>query len=306
MTSTQPTITIDLVRPHTSPSPNSHPHKILTKENAQPVLQATLHSILFHRLFGPLKPQTFDVLDAQVTMPGVKDAKMEAMVDSKVAAFLRAVDGGGGGSQKRGQISVTLSEKQQKKAWFQVYDEEVPWERWIINAEMRQSKSDLEREQLESTLAATLTKAVMTMLVHATSAETRAIVPQITEATTISPFPLSIAVSVGGDILRKPVVPQSENAMRFWAQGCLFRTLRIWSLGFTSIVDESLFATMLRLTLRTIPYTTTLSDNPFASLPAYLIFCHFKLATDGTIPRRSWVAEELAPDASETTDTFAP
>ncbi|KAF7295827.1 hypothetical protein HMN09_01125900 [Mycena chlorophos] len=186
MTNNQPTITIDL---------------ILTKENARPVLQATLHSILFHRLFGPLKPQTFDVLDAdaQVTMPGVKDAKMEAMVDNKVAAFLRAVDGGGG--QKRGQISVTLSEKQQKKAWFQVYDEEVPWERWIINAEMRQPKSDLEREQLESTLAATLTKAVMTMLVHATSEETRAIVPQITEATTISPFPLSIAVSVGGDVV---------------------------------------------------------------------------------------------------------
>ncbi|KAF7295817.1 hypothetical protein HMN09_01124600 [Mycena chlorophos] len=217
MTSTQPTITIDLVRPHTSPSFNSHPRKILTKENAQPVLQATLHSILFHRLFGPLKPQTFDVLDAQVTMPGVKDAKMEAMVDSKVAAFLRAVDGG---VRKRGQISVTLSEKQQKKAWFQVYDEEVPWEKWIINAELRQPKSDLgashllrpsipsltppqtaEREQLETTLAATLTKAVMTMLVHATSAETRAIVPQITEAATISPFPLSIAVSVGGDVV---------------------------------------------------------------------------------------------------------
>nr|GAT52906.1 predicted protein [Mycena chlorophos] len=183
MTSNQSTITIDL---------------ILDKENAQPVLQAVLHSILFHRLFGPLKPQTFDVLDGQVTMPGVKDAKMEALVDNKVAAFLRAVDGGG---QKRGQISVTLSEKQQKKAWFQVYDEEVPWEKWIINAEIRQPKSEPEREQLETTLAATLTKAVMTMLVHATSAETRAIVPQITEATTISPFPLSIAVSVGGDVV---------------------------------------------------------------------------------------------------------
>lgn len=38
----------------------------LDRHNAKEVLNAILHSILFHRLFGTVKPQTFEVLD--VTM----------------------------------------------------------------------------------------------------------------------------------------------------------------------------------------------------------------------------------------------
>ena len=41
----------------------------LERHTAQEVLRAVLHSILFHRLFGTVKPQTFEVLD--VTMVSV-------------------------------------------------------------------------------------------------------------------------------------------------------------------------------------------------------------------------------------------
>lgn len=40
--------------------------QILERQTAKEVLHAILHAILFHRLFGTVKPQTFDVLD--VTM----------------------------------------------------------------------------------------------------------------------------------------------------------------------------------------------------------------------------------------------
>jgi hypothetical protein len=40
--------------------------KTLDRHNAKEILNALLHSILFHRLFGMVKPQTFEVLD--VTM----------------------------------------------------------------------------------------------------------------------------------------------------------------------------------------------------------------------------------------------
>ncbi|KAJ7689779.1 autophagy-related protein [Mycena rosella] len=180
MNNAHPTITIDLV---------------LDRHTTKEVLQAVLHAILFHRLFGLVKPQTFEVLD--VTLPGVSDPEMEALVNEKVDAFWRGIEAG---VSKRGQITVTFSEKRPKKSWFQVYmgEEEVPWEQWIINAELRQPKSDRDRQQFLTTLAATLTTAVQTMLVHTSSEKGRTAVPLITNAAGISPFPIRVAVTVGG------------------------------------------------------------------------------------------------------------
>ncbi|KAJ7612175.1 autophagy-related protein [Roridomyces roridus] len=180
MSDPHPTITIDL---------------ILDRHTTKEVLQAILHAILFHRLFGTVKPQTFEVLD--VTMPGVSDPEMETLVNDKVEAFWRGVENG---ASKRGQITVTFSEKRPKKSWFQVYmgEEDVPWEQWIINAELRQPKSGHDRQQFLNTLGATLTKAVQTMVTHTLSDKGRSAVPPITNAAGISPFPLRIAVTVGG------------------------------------------------------------------------------------------------------------
>lgn len=47
-------------------------------------------------------------------------------------------------------------------------------------------------------LAATLTNALRTMLVHTSSERGRTAVPLITSSASISPFPLRIAVKVGG------------------------------------------------------------------------------------------------------------
>jgi autophagy-related protein 101 len=82
-------------------------------------------------------------------MPGVADPETESLVNEKVDAFWKAIEGG---ADKRGQVSrsmrvfniplkmeiaskilVTFSEKRPKKSWFQVYvgEEEVPWEQWF-------------------------------------------------------------------------------------------------------------------------------------------------------------------------------
>jgi len=180
MNSTHPIITIDL---------------ILDKLNTKDVLHGVLHSILFHRLFGTVKPRTFEVLD--VTMPGVSDPDMEQLIDEKVAAFWKGIQNGPG---KKGQIIVTFSEKRPRKSWFQVYmgDEEVPWEQWVINAELRQPKSEQERQLANNSLTTTLAHSIETMLTHTTSERGRTAVPLITNATGISPFPLRISVKVGG------------------------------------------------------------------------------------------------------------
>ncbi|KAG2021384.1 hypothetical protein CC2G_006630 [Coprinopsis cinerea AmutBmut pab1-1] len=172
MSNTYPTITIDL---------------ILDRSTAKDVLHGVLHSILFHRLFGTVKPTTFEVLD--VTMPGVSDPEMEQLVNTKVDAFWRGIEIG----RRRGQIVVTFSQRIEKKSWFTVGEELVPWEKWVINAEMRQ-RNDSDYHTFQVTLANTLTKTLQTMLTHTSSERGRAAVPLITNATGISPFPIDITV----------------------------------------------------------------------------------------------------------------
>ncbi|KAJ4485875.1 autophagy-related protein [Lentinula aciculospora] len=176
---TYPTVTVDL---------------ILDRHTIKDVLRAVLDAILFHRLFGTVKPKTREVLG--VTMPGVSDLEMEKLVEEKVDLFWKGMEGG---MSKRGQIIITFSEKRPKKSWFQVYvgEEDVPWEQWIINAEMQQPR-DRDRQEFDSALSDALTKAIHTMLTHTSSDRGRTAVPLITNATGISPFPIRVTVKIGG------------------------------------------------------------------------------------------------------------
>ncbi|EMD32500.1 hypothetical protein CERSUDRAFT_118535 [Gelatoporia subvermispora B] len=178
MNGSHPTITIDLVL-----------DRLTTKD----VLCAVLHSILFHRLFGTIKPQTFDILD--VTMPGVDDPEMIALVENKVDSFWKGMESG---SNKRGQVIVTFSEKRPRKTWFMLGEEEVPWEQWIINAEIRHIVTDKDRQKFNTELASALSKSLEVMLTHTSSERGRAAVPLITSAQGVSPFPIKVTVKVGG------------------------------------------------------------------------------------------------------------
>jgi len=173
----QPIITIDIV---------------FDRNQAREALRALLHAILFHRLFGIVKPQRFDVLD--VTFPGVKDAQIELLVDENVEAFWTGIEKD---PSKQAQITVTFSEKRQRRTWFSSGEEEVPWEKWVINAKVRQPRAD-EAAAFRDELSSTLSSALMTILTHSSSEQGRAAVPPITNASGISPFPLKISVKVGG------------------------------------------------------------------------------------------------------------
>ncbi|KZT18686.1 DUF1649-domain-containing protein [Neolentinus lepideus HHB14362 ss-1] len=168
------TVTIDLV---------------LDRRSTTEVLTAVLHAILFHRLFGTVKPTAFEVQD--ITVPGVDDADMRQLISEKVNAFWRAIEVS---STKRGQIAITFSERRVRKGWFSLGgEEEVPWEQWLVNIEIRQPQTGQERN-----LASTLTKALHTMLNHCSSEAARAAVPLITNSHGISPFPFKIVVKVNG------------------------------------------------------------------------------------------------------------
>ncbi|OBZ65185.1 Meiotically up-regulated gene 66 protein [Grifola frondosa] len=174
---------------------NNHPKitidLVLDRHTTKEVLHAVLHSILFHRLFGTVKPQIFDVLD--VSMPGVNDEGMKQLVHSKVEAFWKSIEGG---VNKRGQIIVTFSEKRTQKRWFSTGEVchltnagsiseltsprflgRSALEQWIVNAEIRQPTTDRERQKFNADLAAALTQSLETMLTYTSSEQGRAAVP---------------------------------------------------------------------------------------------------------------------------------
>ncbi|KIY70103.1 hypothetical protein CYLTODRAFT_420076 [Cylindrobasidium torrendii FP15055 ss-10] len=173
-----PTVTIDLV---------------VDRSSCRDVLKGTIHAILFHRAFGTIKPKTFQVMD--VTMPYIADPETETWVQDKVDLFWKGIETG---ASKRGQVSVVMSEKKPKKSWFSMGGEEdVPWEFWHINVELKQPK-DTQRADFETRLSAILSKALMTMITYSTSEAGRKAVPLISDATGISPFPIRIVVKIGG------------------------------------------------------------------------------------------------------------
>jgi autophagy-related protein 101 len=211
--SSYPTISIDL---------------IVDRSTVKEVLNGMLHTILFHRLFGTIKPKTFEVLDVTMVctihirsqqrvivtsyqQPGVSDPEIENLIWERTDAFRKALELEG--PHNSGQIIITLSEKRPKKGWFPMYvgEEEVPWEQWsvffwyssiaslvrrIINAQLRQPKG--ERQAFDTALSKSLTDAVQKVLVYTSSERGRNVVPLITDASGISPFPMQVVVKVGG------------------------------------------------------------------------------------------------------------
>ncbi|KIP11813.1 hypothetical protein PHLGIDRAFT_17831 [Phlebiopsis gigantea 11061_1 CR5-6] len=129
-------------------------------------------------------------------MPGVDDQEIKFLVDQKVDLFWKGIEGG---AKKRGEIIVTFSEKRQKKSWLGlISEEEVPWEQWIVKAEIRHPIPDKERQKFDSDLSAALTKSLQSMLTHTSSERGRSVVPLISNAQGISPFPVKLAVRVNG------------------------------------------------------------------------------------------------------------
>lgn len=69
--STYPTITIDLVSCAVLDIVPSSQIQVLDRHTTKDVLRAVLHSILFHRLFGTVKPKTVEVLDVTMVRKGL-------------------------------------------------------------------------------------------------------------------------------------------------------------------------------------------------------------------------------------------
>ncbi|KAF8330193.1 autophagy-related protein [Cantharellus anzutake] len=162
------------------------------------VLRALLHAILFHRLFGTVQPRCIEVLD--ITFPGITDSDIERKINDKVDLFWKTIDSSGlsTASPRSGELIITFSEKREKRQWFSMTEEYVPWEVWTINTTIRVPRNDKERREIMDPLPGELSEILKTILNKTSSEKGRSVVPPIHSANVITPFPLSIRVRVSG------------------------------------------------------------------------------------------------------------
>lgn len=159
-----------------------------------------MSSILFHRLFGPVVPQTREALG--VTYPCVASEEVDSLIEEKISQFMRRSENGG-------QIGVQFFEKRAKKpSWFGKTSEDVCWEQWVIDVtiddEKDKEKSRLKTEKQLREILFSILSVVNNNKDH---------IPPIT-TTDATPFPYQIVVpsdngeETWGSVIKKMLVEQ--------------------------------------------------------------------------------------------------
>ncbi|PIN02634.1 hypothetical protein CDL12_22985 [Handroanthus impetiginosus] len=100
------------------------------------VLRCILHTILFHRALGLVRPKDVDLELFEITYVQCGDAELERKVDEKIDQFIDRVEKH---PNKKTQICISLYEVKNKQAtWFTNKVERHHWEYWYINLNVAQ------------------------------------------------------------------------------------------------------------------------------------------------------------------------
>lgn len=147
--------------------------------------KAIISTVLFHRLFGSLKPSTGDAVG--VTYPTPSSSLMYSLLNDKQREIeSRTRDD----NDKALHLSVHFYEKRVKKnAWFQK-THNVCWEAWDIELTPRNSHSDTENKRLST--AKDLQRVLLEIVCFVDANKEH--IPAIT-TTDLIPFPYEINIS---------------------------------------------------------------------------------------------------------------
>lgn len=164
---------------------------------AKEVLRAVLHTVIFGRALGVVRPRDVDCELFDLTYVTCGDAEAERAVDEKLdalVAWLRKQDLRPGGPDVCAQVALSFYERRDKGArWFGGREERPCWEQWRIPLEVfaGDDQAAKEREQRSLELQDVLRGAVQ----HALGLvnEKRDHIPPVVSADVVS-FPFDIGL----------------------------------------------------------------------------------------------------------------
>lgn len=100
------------------------------------VLRCILHTILFHRALGLVRPKDVDLELFEITYVQCGDFEIEKKIDEKIEQFIGWVEKH---PNKKSQICLSFYEVKNKQAsWFTHKIERLYWEQWYINLNVTQ------------------------------------------------------------------------------------------------------------------------------------------------------------------------
>ncbi|XP_022132990.1 autophagy-related protein 101 [Momordica charantia] len=100
------------------------------------VLRCILHTIVFHRALGLVRPKDIDLELFDITYVQCGDVELEKKIDEKIEQFIMWVEKH---PNKKSQICLSFYEVKNKQAsWFTNKTERLYWEQWYINLHVAQ------------------------------------------------------------------------------------------------------------------------------------------------------------------------
>ncbi|XP_073293920.1 autophagy-related protein 101-like isoform X1 [Primulina huaijiensis] len=100
------------------------------------VLRCILHTVLFHRTLGLVRPKDVDLELFDITYVQCGDMEVERKIDEKIDQFIDRVEKH---PNKKNQICLSFYEVKNKQAtWFTNKVERLHWEQWYINLNVAQ------------------------------------------------------------------------------------------------------------------------------------------------------------------------
>ncbi|XP_077233115.1 meiotically up-regulated protein [Tasmannia lanceolata] len=95
------------------------------------VLRCILHTVVFHRALGLVRPKDIDSELFEITYVQCGDAEVEKKIEEKIDQFIGWVEKH---PNKKSQICLSFYELKNKQAtWFSNRTERLYWEHWYIN-----------------------------------------------------------------------------------------------------------------------------------------------------------------------------
>lgn len=103
------------------------------------VLRCILHTIVFHRALGLVRPKDVDCELFDITYVQCGDAELEKKVEEKIDQFMGWVEKH---PNRKSQISLSFYEvKNKQQTWFSNKVERLYWEQWHINLHVMTPKA---------------------------------------------------------------------------------------------------------------------------------------------------------------------
>ncbi|CAE6263256.1 unnamed protein product [Arabidopsis arenosa] len=100
------------------------------------VLRCILHTIVFHRALGLIRPKDIDLELFEITYVQCGEIEVEKKIDEKIEQFVNWIEKH---PNKKSQICLSFYEvKSKQPSWFTNKIERLYWEQWYINLNVLQ------------------------------------------------------------------------------------------------------------------------------------------------------------------------